>query len=160
MGDFVWRVSIAAVRGAGPFADFPGIDRILSVLEGDLSLTVANAPERRLTPAEAPFAFSADVAAWGAPVGGDVRDLNVMVRRGRCTASVERLPAGTAQVGGGDDETWLMILATGDATVADDGGFRPLARYDAILFESPVPPSITIASDAPSFAIRLRVMPG
>lgn len=158
MDNFVWRVSIAVVRGDGPFSDFPGIDRILSVLEGQLSLAVADAPEMRLTPAEAPFAFPADVAAWGAPVGGDVRDLNVMVRRGQCTASVERLPAGTARVVGGDED-WLKILATGEAIVAHDGSTETLTRYDAMLFQGAVPSEITVSSDTPVFAIRLQVAP-
>jgi environmental stress-induced protein Ves len=158
MDDFVWRVSIAVVRDAGAFSDFPGIDRILSVLEGDLSLMVADAPEMRLTPAEAPFAFPADVPVRGAPIGGDVRDLNVMVRRDQCTASVERLPAGTARIVGGDED-WLMILATGDAIVAHNADTETLARYDAILFQGPVPSTITTSSDTPVFAIRLQVAP-
>ncbi|WP_372856713.1 HutD family protein [Sphingomonas sp.] len=155
MDDFVWRVSIAEVREAGPFSDFPGIDRTLSVLEGTLSLAVADMPEQRLDAAAAPFAFPADVLAWGAPIDGAVRDLNVMVRRGHCTAAVERLPVGTAPVGGGT-ATWLMIVATGDATVAHDTGIETLARFDAILFEGPIPEAITVGSDLPSFAIRLQ----
>jgi len=156
MDDFVWRVSIAAVRDAGPFSDFPGIDRILSVLEGDLSLSVTGAPEIRLDPAAAPFAFPADIPVSGAPIGGDVRDLNVMVRRGQCSATVERLAAGTARIDAGD-EGWLMILATGDARVTHDGEAMPLARYDAVLVQSPVPRAITVSSNAPGFAIRLWV---
>lgn len=155
MDDFVWRVSIAEVRDAGPFSDFPGIDRILSVLEGVLSLTVADAAETRLNALATPFAFPADVPAWGAPIDGEVRDLNVMVRRDRCAVAVERLSAGTAHVRGGE-ETWIMIVATGDATVEHHAGTETLARFDAILFERPVPETITVRSDGPSFAIRLR----
>ncbi len=33
--DFDWRVSMATVASHGPFSIFPGIDRTLSVLEGD-----------------------------------------------------------------------------------------------------------------------------
>ncbi len=155
MDDFLWRVSIAAVRDAGPFSDFPGVDRILSVLAGELSLTVADAREKRLDPATAPFVFPADVPAWGAPVDGDVRDLNVMVRRGQCTATVERLPAGTAHVGSGDED-WLMIVAAGDMTVTHHTDTEALARFDAILFEGPVPQAITVTSDVPCFALRLE----
>jgi len=154
MDDFVWRISIAEVRGVGPFSDFPGTDRILSVLEGNLSLTVADAPEIRLNPAAMPFAFPADVPASGVAIGGDVRDLNVMVRRGLCAATVERFAAGTVHIDSGG-EGWLMIVATGNMTVACGGGAEALARHDAILFENPVPPMIGVDSDAPGFAIRL-----
>jgi environmental stress-induced protein Ves len=152
--DFIWRVSIAEVGDAGPFSDFPGIDRIVSVLEGTLLLAVADMPEKRLDVTAPPFAFPADVPAWGAPIDGAVRDLNVMVRRGRCSAAVERLPAGTAQVGG--TATWLMIVATGDATVEHSAGTETLARFDALLLERCGPAAILVGSALPSFAIQLQ----
>jgi environmental stress-induced protein Ves len=153
--DFIWRVSIAEVRDAGPFSNFPGIDRILSVLNGTLSLAVADMPEQLLDAAATPFAFPADVSAWGAPIDGAVRDLNVMVRRGHCTAAVERLPTGTAPVGRGN-ATWLMIVATGDAAVEHGAGTETLARFDALLLERPGPEAILVSSALPSFAIRLQ----
>jgi len=40
--DFDWRISIAEiVRPNSTFSSFPGIDRILAVLEGKVALTVA-----------------------------------------------------------------------------------------------------------------------
>jgi environmental stress-induced protein Ves len=153
--DFAWRVSIADVRDAGPFSDFPGVDRILSVLDGTLSLAVADMPEQRLDAAAPPLAFPADVPAWGAPIDGEVRDLNVMVRRDGYSATVERLPAEMAQVSGGE-ERWMMIVATGDATVACDAATETLARFDAILFERPVPHDIAISSDVLGFVIRFH----
>ena len=156
MNDFVWRVSIADVRDAGPFSDFRRVDRILSVLEGELALAVDDAPERRLTAADAPLFFPADVPTWGGPIDGEVRDLNVMVRRHLCRAGVERLPGGTAHVGG-TGETCLMIVATGDAAVAHGASIEMLRPFDALLFEAPVPASVAVKSAAPSFAIRLHL---
>lgn len=159
MNDFIWRVSIADVRTAGPFSDFRGVDRILSVLEGELALVIADAPERRLTSADAPLPFPADIPVTGAPIGGDVRDLNVMVRRNACQAEVERLPGGTVHVDG-NGETYLMIVATGDAAVAHGASVERLRPFDALLFEAPIPESIAVKSAASSFAIRLRLHRG
>lgn len=92
MNDFGWRISIADVAVAGPFSPFAGVDRILTVLEGRLSLafddrTVELAPDE-------PFAFPGDVPVYGTPMDGPVRDLNVMVRRGAWRASVTRWQPG------------------------------------------------------------------
>ena len=38
LDDFAWRISCARVRGAGPFSAFPGIQRSLALLEGELLL--------------------------------------------------------------------------------------------------------------------------
>ncbi|WEK00870.1 MAG: HutD family protein [Candidatus Sphingomonas phytovorans] len=156
MNDFIWRVSIAEVRTAGPFSDFHGVDRILSVLEGELALVVADAPERRLTSADAPLPFPADIPVTGTPIDDDVRDLNVMIRRNMCRAEVERLPGGTVHVDG-KGETCLMIVATGDAAVAHGASVETLRPFDALLFEVPIPESIAVKSAESSFAIRLRL---
>lgn len=156
MDDFIWRVSIAEVRTAGPFSDFRGVDRILSVLEGELALVVADAPERRLTSADAPFPFPADIPVTGTPIDGDVCDLNVMVRRNTCRAEVERLPGGTVHVDG-KSETSLMIVATADAAIAHGASIETLRPFDALLFEAPIPESIAVKSAESSFAIRLRL---
>lgn len=33
--DFIWRISMARVEQPGPFSAFPGVDRVLAVLEGE-----------------------------------------------------------------------------------------------------------------------------
>ena len=88
--EFDWRISCAQVDSAGPFSSFPGIDRIIVILEGELSLQVADQPAVVLSPESAPWGFPGDAASAGAPLAGPVHDLNVMTRRGRCAARVQR----------------------------------------------------------------------
>jgi hypothetical protein len=90
MDTFRWRVSAAEVRVPGPFSLFTGIDRTLAVLEGRLRLTVAGR-DSELTPDSAPLAFRGDDPAHGTPLGGPVRDLNVMSRRAESTHVVRRV---------------------------------------------------------------------
>ena len=95
---FDWRVSMAQVSTAGPFSLFPGIDRELAVLDGCLRLGIEGGGTCTLTPDSDPVRFAGDVRVHGEPLAGSVTDLNVMMRRGRCRARLERrqLPAPTA----------------------------------------------------------------
>ena len=76
-----WRVSIADVSKAGDFSAFPGMDRVLTVVEGELLLLSVDGAEHPLEKYR-PFRFSGDAAATGALPTGDIRDLNVITRQG------------------------------------------------------------------------------
>jgi environmental stress-induced protein Ves len=92
LDDFDWRISMARVETSGPFSSFAGIDRTLSVLEGEgIVLDIAGRPPARLTGASAPLSFPGDVPTGATLIGGPITDLNVMTRRGRISHTVERL---------------------------------------------------------------------
>lgn len=89
--DFLWRVSMAEVRADGPFSAFPGVDRILAVLQGRLALHIAGRETVELSAASAPAAFPGDAPTTGRVLAGPVTDLNVMSRRGAVRADLTRL---------------------------------------------------------------------
>jgi hypothetical protein len=66
-------------------------------------------------------------------MGGPVTDLNVMVRRGRFTAQVERL-TGEAQR---TLDTKAILVACGPVRVQQGCEVVSLDRFDAILFDVP-----------------------
>ena len=76
-----WRVSIAEVSKAGPFSAFAGMDRVLTVIDGDLLLLSVDGAEHPLEKYR-PFRFSGDADSAGALPTGDIRDLNVITRNG------------------------------------------------------------------------------
>ncbi|MFE4228039.1 HutD family protein [Arthrobacter sp. NPDC056886] len=76
-----WRISIAEVSKAGPFSAFAGMDRVLTVIDGELLLLSVDGAEHPLEKYR-PFRFSGDAAAAGALPTGDIRDLNVITRNG------------------------------------------------------------------------------
>src|SRR6478752_6442035 len=76
-----WRVSIADVSKAGPFSAFAGMDRVLTVIDGDLLLLSVDGAEHPLEKYR-PFRFSGDADSAGALPTGDIRDLNVITRNG------------------------------------------------------------------------------
>ena len=78
---FDWRVSTARVAQDGPFSGFPGVDRVLAVIEGG-ALILSVAGERHVLDAAGPaLAFPGDVPCHGELAGAPLLDLNVMVRR-------------------------------------------------------------------------------
>ena len=110
--DFDWRISMATVRSDGPFSVFPGVDRILAVIEGaGLQLTIGAATPLQLDTLTPPTRFSGDAACTAALLAGPVRDLNVMIRRGRFDARVRRdCVVGSTAVVGEADETLIVAL--------------------------------------------------
>lgn len=89
MEDFGWRISMADVAADGPFSCFPGVDRTLTLLEGQgMVLEIEGQGRRELDPASPPLSFAGDVPVMARLADGPVRDLNVMTRRGRFSHSV------------------------------------------------------------------------
>ncbi|WP_426938932.1 HutD/Ves family protein [Pseudarthrobacter sp. S3] len=80
-GAWDWRVSIADVSKAGDFSAFPGMERVLTVIDGELLLLTVDGDEHPLEKYR-PFRFSGEAAAHGALPTGDIRDLNVITRTG------------------------------------------------------------------------------
>ncbi len=85
--DLIWRVSIASVAGKGAFSLFPGCDRILMPLDGQMVLE-HDETQFRLAPFEAHY-FPGDIATEGWPVDGAVRDFNVVTARAQASARLE-----------------------------------------------------------------------
>ncbi|MFD7989637.1 HutD family protein [Kitasatospora indigofera] len=162
LADFDWRVSLADVGQGGPFSVFPGVDRVITLVDGaGMALAVAGT-EHVLAQPYQPFAFPGDADTGCRLLGGPVVDFNVMTRRGRATAEVaiagrersaergpagERAPEGERERAGGPGPagghavevppgaTVLLVCLDGGAEL-DAAGVR-LGRFDAALLDSP-----------------------
>ncbi|TPL57211.1 HutD family protein [Mesorhizobium sp. B2-4-2] len=133
---FDWRVSMARVEGSGPFSSFAGIDRTLSVLEGEgIILDVAGEPPACLTAASAPFSFPADRPTSAELIAGPITDLNVMTRRGRMRHSVERLVMSNPLEIGIESRATLVLCLGGEVLVSAAEPIR-LSHLDALLTAS------------------------
>ncbi|MCX2183862.1 HutD family protein [Streptomyces sp. SKN60] len=133
LDDFTWRVSLADVAAGGPFSAFPGVDRIITVVDGPgMELTVDGTPHLVDTAYE-PFAFSGDAATDCRLLGGPLVDFNVMTRRTAATAEVRptREPFEVAAPAAG--AVTLVVVLSGTAT--ETGSGRTLERFDAVLYE-------------------------
>ena len=126
MEAFDWRISTAEVRGPGAFSVFHAVDRSLTVLSGALSLSFAGGRVAFLDPTSEPYGFPGEVPCHGAPLGGPVTDLNVMWRRGRYSATVERVEDAAWTPSG---ETALLVALEPLAV-----GAESLSAHDALIF--------------------------
>ncbi|MDQ0032016.1 HutD/Ves family protein [Arthrobacter bambusae] len=145
-GAWDWRVSIADVGSAGEFSTFPGMERVLTVIDGELLLLTVDGQEHPLEKYR-PFRFSGEAASASALPTGDIRDLNVIARAGEFkgyTSIIELSKKRAHPVFEGQ----LAVLLEGKASVspgadpaetADGSEGEPdvetaeLARYDAVV---------------------------
>jgi environmental stress-induced protein Ves len=146
-GAWDWRVSIADVSKAGEFSVFPGMERVITIIDGELLLLTVDGAEHPLEKYR-PFRFSGEAASSATLPTGDIRDLNVIARAGAFkgyTSIVEISKKRAHPVFEGQ----LAVLLEGKATVApgaaveeesDGGGPAPsasepieLSRYDAVV---------------------------
>ncbi|MEU5001700.1 HutD family protein [Streptomyces sp. NPDC021622] len=153
---FDWRVSIADVDAGGPFSSFPGIDRVITLVEGEgMVLTVDGTPQS-VGPLS-PFAFSGDAVTDCRLEAGAVRDMNVMTRRGRATARVRMVTVAAAQeaeLACAEGETLLVMTATeGIAVGGPDGRETALGRLDCVRHEGPG--ALTLRGDGSVAEIRI-----
>ncbi|MEK7344870.1 MAG: HutD family protein [Pseudomonadota bacterium] len=91
MADFDWRVSIADISSDGPFSIFPGVDRVITLLEGaGVHLHSSDgALDHVLNTALQPFAFAGETPVLGHLLDGTSQDFNVMTRRAACRAEMQ-----------------------------------------------------------------------
>lgn len=152
---FGWRVSMATVATDGPFSVFAGIDRTLSILEGQgMQLHIAGREPAVLTRASEPLTFPADAATSARLVSGTIVDLNVMTRRGQWAHRIER------RVFEGDhpldaEGGVTMLLSLGNLRIDSGEHAEELARLDGAIIEGPC----RISSDMPVEAYLIRISP-
>lgn len=121
----LWRVSIAEIERDGPFSHFPGIDRVLMLLDGSgIELDIDALPAQRLSRRFAQLAFPGEATIDCRLLAGPTRDFNVMTRRGAIRAEVHARPLVDAMLlHGAPGDTWLVHVHAGAAT-AERGGER------------------------------------
>lgn len=91
---FAARLSIAEVASDGPFSRFPGVDRVITLLDGaGFRLTRADGVTVTVD-RPAPFAFHGEDAWACALLDGPVLDFNVMVDRAAARAAVSPVDPG------------------------------------------------------------------
>ena len=88
---FDWRISLALIKGSGPFSTFSGYDRVIIQFKGNpMQLNHLNQPSHQLRPL-VPYYFQGDWITEGVLQGGEAQDFNVMTKRSRYQSSVECL---------------------------------------------------------------------
>lgn len=86
--EFNWRASIASLAGNGEFTPFPGVDRVITLIEGG-EVTLNGGSVRHTLKRHQPFTFAGDQPVKAELCEGRMSmDFNIMTRRDRCQAKV------------------------------------------------------------------------
>lgn len=141
---FDWRISTAIVAASGPFSTFPGVDRVLTVLEDGAMVLTIGAQDHLLDSTSAPFVFPGDLSAAAQLTDKALLDFNVMVRR-PLRAQVVR---GPLQPGHRDASTRAQLALL----LEDRAG---LARLDLVDLDA-IAPSLAAALSGTS-ALNVRI---
>lgn len=81
-GSFNWRLSIAEVSQSGPFSNFSGYDRIITLINGNgMVLTFNGTMERRIDRLFDPLPFDGGWQTECRLIDGPLRDFNLMIAR-------------------------------------------------------------------------------
>ena len=123
-GAWLWRLSIAEVATDGPFSAFPGLSRILTVIEGEgLQLHL---PDQNLSALpDKPVAFSGDVPVTSTLINGPIRDFNVIYDATKISATVE-VEQGPTRHMIGSVQSGILSLA---GLVKVDGQALPVGAF-------------------------------
>ncbi len=156
LSDFDWRISMATVATDGPFSIFTGIDRTLSILEGNgMSLTIEGAVPVLLTQGSVPLAFPADVPVSATLPGGQITDLNVMTRRGALSHRVESLEISSMATVRPSTPAWLVFCHSRPVVVGWSDQRADLGPGDALLLEGAEGTDVLLSGKARCFLISI-----
>lgn len=152
-GRLLIRLSVADVVADGPFSSLPGIDRVLTLIEGDgfdldFAENAAAAPARLFQP----VAFSGDWQTSATNLKGPSRDFNLMTQRGAFVADVKHLETGTHVIDIADTTLAALYVVAGNANITASS----IAAYtgDLLLLEAENDLTARVSGDA--LVIRLK----
>ncbi len=123
---WTWRLSIADVPSRAAFSNFPGVDRLIALLEGAGLAIERGGVVTDVPAAGCALAFHGEEGVVGLPRGVGVRDVNLMLRSDQWTGEMQLLREGTFRV---DDEC-VVIHAAGGAVEVDCASEPTTARLE------------------------------
>lgn len=136
--DILWRVSLAEVEAEGPFSDYPGLTRILTVVRG-AGMELVTPEGTLLAEPLLPVRFPGALPVRGRLPGGPIRDLNVMLRDSRYRGEVARLgalPEGDSlrmlHVVTGSLSAGAAVAEAGATVIAPEGPLVPSPAADIL----------------------------
>ncbi|MGN6578995.1 MAG: HutD/Ves family protein [Bordetella sp.] len=122
MDDFQWRLSIATIGANGPFSAFPGVDRIITLLDGPGVRLVTNdgTIDHVLNRPLEPFSFPGEAAVYSTVLGDACSDFNVMTRRTQLRAQL-RVLGSAASIDAAEHGMLLAVRGSWHAYAARSG---------------------------------------
>jgi environmental stress-induced protein Ves len=118
---FLWRVSLATIKGSGPFSVFPGIDRSIVALKGNTVRLVIDGHEgAELEALGTPFPFPGEATIDAINEGGETTDLNIMTLRNHATHVMERVNLADVNTVRGKHDFSIIVFAEPSQFTVED----------------------------------------
>ena len=124
-GKTIWRLSMADVAVDGPFSDFTGLTRILTVIRGN-GMDLISAQGRLSADLNRPVRFDGALEIKSVLKDGPIRDLNLMFDPLLCDGDVVSFAGPCRHDFGADPHMMLGVVCTkGRAEIRKDMHLRP-----------------------------------
>jgi environmental stress-induced protein Ves len=154
-GVFDWRMSVATVD-SGDFSKFPGVDRVIVLVDGPTMTMTIDGGVHVLDPFR-PKRFAGE-SVVSCVVSQQCLDFNVMTRRGVCSADVS-IRVGSGHVGTPLDCWSFIVSVAGSVTVRSARGHvECLHRFDTVLLSSAA--EVCVGSGGRMALVRVKYAPG
>ncbi len=151
---FDLRFALSPITEAGPFSSFPGADRIITLIEGRALELDFDGHIERLEPLQS-LRFDTGLAPMGHPVGGPVRVVNVMARRGvwdiESCAVVDH-----ATLCCGSDELLFLIALSEGWCVGAGADAQVLEPLSTVIVTDQAEPELTCRGAGHALIAQLR----
>ena len=154
--DWQWRISIADVVAEAPFSSFPGVDRVLVLLEGEgIGLAFDDGQHMDVLPPFGFARFAGEAALVGAPKSGATRDFNLMWQRAQVTATLDVRPlVGSMVVFKAPEETWMVHVVEGTVALPDSS--ETLARGDTLILRGDTRAKVRLEGAGTALLMSIR----
>jgi environmental stress-induced protein Ves len=147
----IWRLSMADVAKAGPFSNFDGLTRILTVIDGT-GMSLHSEGETWPADLAVPVTFDGSATVNATLGNGPIRDFNLMFDPTRCVGSAHCVThAGTLASSG---QTAVLHVIKGTATLDESGDV--LAVGDTAIKDG-APLMYNVSANACVLTITLQV---
>jgi len=141
-----WRLSIAEVASDGPFSHFPGMSRILTVIEGE-GIDLHSPYGIQKARLNQPILFSGDLDVNSTLVSGAIRDFN-LIYDSKVVSAVVQVLSGPGKIDTTDATTGFLCLS---GSVSASNQPVPVGAF-ALTTDA----DITLGTDAHGILLTLR----
>ena len=153
-GAVAWRLSRATVAADGPFSDFAGLVRILTVTDG-MGMDLWGEAGRLACEPWVPLRFDGGLRLEARLRGGPLSDLNLIFDPRVCEGDVVLAKGGGRRLLGEGALAWAVHVLSGTVdVVGPTGGGGRLAPGDTALGESAAA-EVALTSDAAALLVTL-----
>jgi environmental stress-induced protein Ves len=146
------------VNSSGPFSAFPGIDRIIALLDGDgMLLQFADGAVHTLNQRWSPFAFGGEAQLQAELCGSPSRDFNLMLRRGRAQGHIVTQRASCTIV---DEASSVLLFCAAGSWRIGDGIDHDIVLHegDHVVFSSSGDTAVDMLAAGCLFCVNITLL--